>query len=72
MKQRDVEDAKERFYDAQLQRLELLDKLHDNELPIDVSFALCLISPSLLLYVPYFFDFFVFLSPYSWSCDQPC
>ncbi|KAL1894695.1 hypothetical protein Sste5346_005668 [Sporothrix stenoceras] len=33
---RDVEDAKERFYDAQLQRLEILDKLHDNELPIDI------------------------------------
>ncbi|CAK7263443.1 hypothetical protein SEPCBS119000_000493 [Sporothrix epigloea] len=33
---RDVEDAKERFYDAQLMRLEILDKLHDNELPIDI------------------------------------
>ncbi|ERT02043.1 uncharacterized protein SPSK_04839 [Sporothrix schenckii 1099-18] len=33
---RDVEDTKDRFYDAQLQRLEILDKLHDNELPIDI------------------------------------
>ncbi|CAK7227767.1 hypothetical protein SEUCBS140593_006687 [Sporothrix eucalyptigena] len=33
---RDVEDAKDRFYDAQLMRLEILDKLHDNELPIDI------------------------------------
>ncbi|CAK7268302.1 hypothetical protein SEPCBS57363_003022 [Sporothrix epigloea] len=33
---RDVEDARERFYDAQLMRLEILDKLHDNELPIDI------------------------------------
>ncbi|CAK7214075.1 hypothetical protein SBRCBS47491_002020 [Sporothrix bragantina] len=33
---RDVEDAKDRFYDAQLMRLEILDKLHDSGLPIDI------------------------------------
>lgn len=63
LKQRDVEDAKERFYDAQLQRLELLDKLHDNELPIDVSFVLCLISLHVFLLCLIFFRLFCFLIP---------
>lgn len=33
---RDIEDAKDRFVEAQLKRLDILERLHENDLPIDI------------------------------------
>lgn len=36
-----IEDEEERFLDAQLERLRLLEEMHDLELPPDVRPSLC-------------------------------